>query len=407
MNLTFEFVRGTLFLAICVLAVGWVVWRSIKKAEDPAQMLFKWILTAGVVAIMIWKVAPMVGRGGYEGAFGGIPLAALCGLGLAIIWRHSLAALVAKPFSSLYDGGDEPPEPHPAYSVAQSRQKQGRYVEAVAEVRKQLDRFPTDFEGHMLLAQIQAEDMKDLPGAELTIRRLCSQPGHSPKNLAFALYSLADWHLAVGKDRESARKDLEQILERFPDSEMALGAAQRIAHLASTEMLLDPTERKKFTVVEGIQNLGLQKNQSGQNSNEVDPARAASEYVKHLEKHPLDTEAREKLAIIYADHYGRLDLASDQLEQLITCPNQPSRLVAHWLNLLADLQIRGGANFDTVSETLSRIIELYPSFAAAEIARNRLALLKLEMKAKSKPEAVKMGTYEQNIGLKRGARPAV
>jgi hypothetical protein len=40
--------------------------------------------------------------------------------------------------------------------------------------------------------------------------------------------------------------------------------------------------------------------------------------------------------------------------------------------------------------------------AAAELARRRLALLKLEMKSKDKSQAVKLGSYEENIGLKRG-----
>ena len=121
-----------------------------------------------------------------------------------------------------------------------------------------------------------------------------------------------------------------------------------------------------------------------------------------MEEHPLDTEAREKLALIYADHYGRLDLASDQLEQMISQPNQPARLVVHWLNLLADLQIRSGSDYETVKATVQRIIDRDPELAAAGIARNRLALLKLEMKARKKSEDVKMGTYEQNIGLKHG-----
>jgi hypothetical protein len=43
-----------------------------------------------------------------------------------------------------------------------------------------------------------------------------------------------------------------------------------------------------------------------------------------------------------------------------------------------------------------------PKAAAAEIALHRLALLKLEFKAKGKSQDVKLGSYEQNIGLKRG-----
>jgi hypothetical protein len=119
----------------------------------------------------------------------------------------------------------------------------------------------------------------------------------------------------------------------------------------------------------------------------------------------LDTEARENPAVIYADHYARLDLAFDQLEQMIQLPNQPHRLVVRWLNQFADLQIRSGADYESVKSTLQRIVDLDPNVAAAEIARKRIDLLKLELKAKQAKEAVKLGTYEQNIGLKR--RPPV
>ena len=135
-------------------------------------------------------------------AVAGVLLATVCGLVLTAIWRHNLADLAAKPFTSLYDGGSQDRIPKPAYSIAQSRQKKGKYLEAIAEIRKQLDRFPTDVEGQMLLAQIQAEDLKDLPAAELTIERFCAQPGHAPQNIVVALYSLADWHL---QDRPGPR----------------------------------------------------------------------------------------------------------------------------------------------------------------------------------------------------------
>ncbi|HYG35540.1 MAG TPA: hypothetical protein VEC99_12185, partial [Clostridia bacterium] len=223
-ELTGQIIRGTLIGLLLVLIVGYILVTTIKKSEDPARTLFKWVITAGILYVMFGIVGPIVGKGGYGGAFVGIPATAACGVALAIVWRHQLAGLVAKPFSDLYDGGSVPPEPRPAYSVAQARQKQGRYAEAIAEVRKQLDRFPTDFEGHMLLAQIQAEDLHDLPGAELTIQRLCSQPGHAPVNITFALYSLADWYHQFGPDREAAQRALEQVITLLPDTEFALTA---------------------------------------------------------------------------------------------------------------------------------------------------------------------------------------
>ena len=400
---TFDIVRGIVLLVIALGFIGWVFVRCLKRSDDPARLIFKWILTVPVVLGMLFWVGPLATQS-EGGAFIGVPLIAACGLVLTAIWRHNLAELAAKPFTSLFDGGSEPPTPKPAYSIAQSKQKKGNYLEAVAELRKQLDRFPTDVEGQMLLAQIQAEDLKDLQAAELTIERFCAQPGHARQNIVFALYSLADWHLQIGQDREAAQRDLQKVIDLFPESEFALGAAQRIAHLGSTEMLLAPEDRKKFVVTEGVRNLGLLHDWGHLKPAEANPEQLAAEYVKHLERHPLDTEAREKLAILYADHYGRLDMATGELEQMIGQPNQPGRLVVHWLNLLADLQVRHGADYEAVRETLQRIVDRAPDGAAAELARHRLALLKLEMKSNDKSQAVKLGTYEQNIGLKRGLR---
>ena len=91
-----------------------------------------------------------------------------------------------------------------------------------------------------------------------------------------------------------------------------------------------------MAVPEGIKNIGLLKSSEHLRPAEMDPEQLAAVYVKHLEQHPLDTEVREKLAVIYANHYKRLDLATLELNQLIEEPNQPVKRVAHWLNLLAD-----------------------------------------------------------------------
>jgi hypothetical protein len=88
------------------------------------------------------------------------------------------------------------------------------------------------------------------------------------------------------------------------------------------------------------------------------------------------------------------------LEQLIAHPNQPPKRVVQWLNKLADLQIRHGANYDIVRATLQRIIDLYPGAPPSEVAASRITLLKLELKGKEKVADVKIGTYEQDIGLK-------
>src|SRR6185295_8930700 len=117
--------------------------------------------------------------------------------------------------------------------IAEAKRKRGQYTEAIAEIRKQLARFPTDLTGQLMIAEIQAQDLNDLPGAEVTIHRLCDQPGHAPRNVAHALSTLADWHLKYELDRDAAQLDLQQIIGRFPETELSLAAEQRIAHLAS------------------------------------------------------------------------------------------------------------------------------------------------------------------------------
>jgi tetratricopeptide (TPR) repeat protein len=347
---------------------------------------------------------PAFRNGGFDAIFGLI-LTLLFGLVMAILWRDSFIDIFANALGSLYDGGTVPPEPKPYYSIALSKRKLYRPLEAVVEIRRQLAKFPNDYEGVHLLAAVQAEDMKDLTGAEMTLNHFCDSPAAPPKQVAAALTQLADWHLKLAHDADSARAALEKIIAKFPDSELALAAAQRIAHLGGAEnMLLAALNRQPTAMPEGVKSIGLRDSMRDLIPAEADPAKLAADYVKHLEQHPLDTEAREKLAIIYAAHYGRLDMATNELAQLINEPNQPPRHVAHWLNLLADLQIRAGADYDTVRPTLEKIIEHFPGMAVADLARSRLAHLKLEIKGKKEETpGMKLGVYEQNIGLKYGS----
>jgi outer membrane protein assembly factor BamD (BamD/ComL family) len=389
------FIRGAVLLLLIGGGGGWLIFRALKRSDDPSLLLSKWLATFFIIGVMLYLTRGNIG-------ISDVLVGAVGGLMLTIIWRYSIASVFAKPFTALYDGGDLPADPRPFYSVAHAKRKRGHYNDAAAEVRKQLGRFPTDFEGQLLLAEIQAEDLNDLEAAALTISQICGQPDHAPRNIATALNTLADWHLKYRQDRDAAQHALEQVAAMYPGSEFALLAAQRIGHLATTEQMLEPHDRKPIHVPEGIKYVGLMQSSEHLAPQEADPVKLAAEYVQHLEQHPFDTEAREKLAIIYADHYQRLDLAADQLDQLIETPNQPARSVVHWLNLMADLQVRHNVDYETVYQTLQRIVDRYPNQPAADLARNRMELLKLELKVKEKNQPVKMGTYEQNIGLKQG-----
>lgn len=396
-----DIIIGIVSMFAMFAGVGWILWRTLKRTEDPPRLVFKWILTGCALAFIFRVVMPSVARGGYEGAFFGVPAAAVSGLALAIIWRYNIAMIVAKPFASLYDGGNDEDDPKPFYSTARAKRMRGDFLGAKTDVRGQLLRFPTDVEGQMLLAELEAQDIHDLRAAEIVVQRFIAQPGHAPANIAYALNSMADWQLKYAQDRDAAQACFEQIIELMPESEWALRASQRIAHLGSAELLLGTEGRRTYKVehIEGDPGLG-QAWGGVRPVPEEDSAATAAKYVKHLVEFPHDTEVREKLARLYAEHYHRLDLAESQLEQLIQYPNQPVKQVVKWLDMLADLQVKHGATYELARATLQRIIDLYPDAASANLAQNRIERLRLEFKAQEKSQAVTLGSYEDDLGLK-------
>jgi tetratricopeptide (TPR) repeat protein len=396
-----EIIFDVVLLAVIVFGGGFLLFKTIRRSDDAPLLIFKLVLSVVVVAMVtVFLRQIMKQGGGLVAGLIGIPTAVIAGLILGATWRKNIANLVANPLGSLYDGGTAEYEARPVYSNAVGLRKRGYPREALDVARKELERFPTDIEGQMLVADILAENLNDVEGAALTIQRLCNQPGHTDRNIAYAYNTLADYYLKHHHDRDTARESLQQIIDRYPESEVAMLAAQRIATLAGSEHKAVVQEPKKFTVAEGVKNIGLIDPSYYQAPAGLDPTKEAGALVAHLQDYPLDADARERLAIIYADHYQRMDMAAGQFEQLITCPNQPQKRVVGWINRFADLQVRHGENYENVRATLQRIIDLYPGAAVADVAANRITLLKLELKGKGKVSDVKMGTYEQDVGLK-------
>lgn len=402
MNTTYEIIRGTLILVLFAATTLWVMSRSLKRSDDPAALVFKWVLTAGVLTLLVFVVMPIVAKGGYVGAFAGVPMTAVCGLTLAIIWRHSIVDIVARPIGNLFTGSDEVADPGPFYSIALARQKQSQFAEAVVEVRRQLEKYPHDYEGQMLLATIQAENLNDLQAAQTTIERLINQPGHTPTNVTFALNTLADWHLKYGLDPDSARLALERIGQMFPETEQALVAKQRLAHLGSSQVLAKMQDRQPIALPSASKDMGLHPEQSKASPAGEDPTVTAANFLKQLEQYPLDNHAREQLARIYADHYHRIDLAAGELEQLIAQPHQSQKEVARWLTMLAEMQLEITGDRVGAHATLQRIIDLFPKSGLADYALQHQTGIDLDAAPPHKRKALKLGTYEKDLGLKSG-----
>lgn len=408
---TLHFALDVFFLLVIVGFTGWVFFRSLKRSEDPRKLIFKWLFTITLVAGEVFFARHLVGslhEGGPLGNFAQtftlvISIAVVC-IVMAITWRHNLADLVANPIASFYDGGREQVEPKPYYSIAKARRNRNKPLEAIMTIREQLAKFPNDFEGVLLLANIQTENLNDLPGAEITLNNFCNSPNVPDRQVVAALTQLADWHLKKSVDVDAARVALQRIVDRFPDTEAALHARQRLAHLGGVEkILLEQHDRQAMTVPEGVDNIGLLDSTEFLQPQEIEPGKLAAAYVKQLAAHPDDSEAREKLAVIYARNFKRLDLATLELAQLINEPRHSPRQIAGWLNQLASFQVELGADAETVTATLQKIVERYPHLPAADLARRRLARVRLEIKGQQGTIGVKFGVYEQNIGLKYGA----
>ena len=383
-----------LFLAAGILGIiGFLFWRALRQSDEPARFLFKWLITLLIVGWLVYETV----RAQETDRLWVLVLVALPSAAvLIVLWGRSIGGLVARPFENMFMGGSEEPDPQPLYSTASALRKRDRYREAIYAIQEQLNKFPNDFTGQMMLAEIQAENLNELASADITIHRICEQPNHAPANIAYALNTLADWQMKYAQDPEAARRTLENIIELFPDSEFARTAANRIAHLASPETLAGARQSETIVMKQGVEYLGLLKDQSHLMPKEKDPKEEAAKLVAHLDEHPLDHEARERLAVIYAQNYGRLDLAADQLEQLIALPGESPKHVVRWLNLLADLQIQSTNKTDLAEETLRRIIELFPNHSFAELAEQRLATIGLELKRYEKGRVVKFGPAEKS-----------
>jgi tetratricopeptide (TPR) repeat protein len=391
MDLSYEFLRGLTILGLFIFGGTWFIIRWIKKSSDePGVLITKWVIS-GIMLFICGGIA-----------FSGSPIAPLlvmipC-LFLAITWAPNIGNLVAKPLTSMFDGGDEEPDAKPFLSIANAHRMKSQFPEAIEELRNQLDKFPTDYQVQIMIATIQAEDLQDVGGAEETINHLLTQKQHPGPQIASALNMLADWHLKFNRDSYSARQAFEKIRDLYPNTEQATLAAQRLSSLGTGYVAPSLGDRQPIALPQSQGDMGLNA-EPMMAPEEESPVTLANQYVGHLRQHPDDWDTREKLALIYASHYQRLDLAVAELEHLIAAPNQPVRSVVRWLNLMADLQLKHTEDNKAARQTLQRIAARYPGSAHASQALEQIVRLTEESKKKNPSQGLPLGSYEKDIGL--------
>jgi len=350
------------------------------RSDEPLRLLSRWVATV-VIAGAVWLVAVKVigfeARGSHLGNFGAAALLvggiATGGILIGILWARTFGEKLAQPLTSLFDDGGTELKPAPLYSSVIARRKQGRPAEALAEIDRQLSRFPGDSEGTLLRAEIEALDLKDLAASERTLDTWLSSGSREPGQQAVAHTKLADWHLQVSNDVQAAKRHLQTIIESLPRSEATLFAEQRLAHL-------DFEARPKNQAIRVTPDSGKAVD-TGVPPPVTRPAPDAEVpgLLQHLKDHPHDIAARENLLQIYAWETRQADLARAELETLIQLRQDSPRAVARCLNNLADVEIQLAGNAEAARAALQRIIDAHPSSPAAHQAENRLRFLSREM----------------------------
>ncbi|HMO66618.1 MAG TPA: tetratricopeptide repeat protein, partial [Verrucomicrobiota bacterium] len=294
------------------------------------------------------------------------------------------------------DGGQEEAEPRPFYSIAQAHRKAGRIDECLAEIDRQLARFPGDVEGLLLRAEVLAAHERDLAAAAAGIEQIVVQAALPDGTRARALLALADWQLAA-QAREDARETLARVRELFPDAEPAREAAQRLAHVQGEAWRVPDATPAVLPLVKGDERLGLREPGYAPVEAPRDAHAEAEALRAHLNAHPLDAEAREKLARTYAEELGQLDWAVAQLELLTHQPGVAPRDVARWWQRVADWQIEFAADEAAARRALEQITTRFPDTALASLAASRLTHLKLEVRGKRKGRTLRSGPAEAPV----------
>ena len=194
---------------------GWVLEKVFPSLDRRPFLLCSGSWTLGLLPALFFLIQYYGWRGGLIGAV----------LYLGIISRVALPLVTA------------PAKVKPQYGTALTRINMGRYDEAEMEIVDQLEKCEEDFEGWMMLAKLYATRDHDVAAAEKVVFDLCEQRNVSLAEVASAFNKVADWHLSIADDPESARRVLAELAKRLAKTEFATVAVERMERIPPTREL--------------------------------------------------------------------------------------------------------------------------------------------------------------------------
>ena len=408
LEVTAERLFGLVLIGGVSLAVViYIIRKQLRNRQnDPVKVIGLWILSFVVFfGIAYSAIAAQEGFALIFVLLVALPLAVLLGLA----WTPTIVNTLVSPLTTALSGDDTVAYEGPAYGQALAKRKRGQYEDAVEAVEAQLEQYPGDFDGLMLKASIQAENLDDLPAAVATIQETLEDPGKVRFNLPVALNKMADWQLTIAGDASAAKRTLETIREALPGSQAAQLVSQRLASLDASEeseaAAEDFNESYRHLVEESAAKDDFTGPLEIPRPVEVDPLQTdeakLQTCLRRVALHPDSINNREELAALYVAHMKEPALAIQQYEHLLTLPGTTIHQKAAWLNKVADIQIKSGETYESIRATLQLIVSLNPKAAPATLAEQRIAYLRVEMRGvNKKSKKLQLGSYDEDVGLK-------
>ena len=392
---------------VSLAVVIYIIRKQLRNRQnDPVKVIGLWILSFVVfLGIAYSAVAAQEGIALLFVLLISLPIAIFLGLA----WTPTIVNTLVSPLTTALSGDDTVAYEGPAYGQALAKRKRGQYEDAVEAVEAQLEQYPGDFDGLMLKASIQAENLDDLPAAVATIQETLEDPGKVRFNLPVALNKMADWQLTIAGDASAAKRTLETIRAALPGSQAAQFASQRLASLDVSEeseaAAEDFNESYRHLVEESAAKDDFTGPLEIPRAVEVDPLQAdeakLQTCLRRVALHPDSINNREELAALYVAHMKQPALAIQQYEHLLTLPGTTIHQKTAWLNKVADIQIKSDETHESIRSTLQRIISLDPNAAPAARAEQRIAYLRVEMRGvNKKSKKLQLGSYDEDVGLK-------
>ena len=394
---------GGMGLAVVV----YIIRKQLRNPQnDPVTVIGLWVLS--FVVFLGITYSAIAAQEGFVLIFVLLVAVALAVL-LGLAWTPTIANTLSSPLTTAFSGDDTEAYEGPAYGQALAKRKRGQYEDAVKAVEIQLEQYPGDFDGLMLKASIQAENLNDLPAAVETIQESLEDPDKLRFNLPVALNKMVDWQLTIAGDVAAGKRTLEQIREALPGSQAAQFASQRLSSLDASEEVEAANDDFNESYRNLVEESAAKDDFTGPleipRAVEADPLQAnevkLQRCLRRVALHPDSFNNREELAALYLVHMKQPALAIQQYEHLLTLPGTTIHQKTVWLNKVADIQIKSDETHESIRSTLQRIISLDPNAAPAARAEQRISYLRVEMRGvNKKSKKLQLGNYDEDLGLK-------